>query len=170
VFKPAAELALDCYVDADFAGLWKVENKDDPVYVNSRTGYVLMLGGRPLTWASRLQSEIALSTTEAEYIALSTAMRDLLPTRVLLKEVGQKLWLSYCKRSTILSQVWEDNNGAIHLAEAANKVSFSTKIKYHFFRENLSDEIQVKKIDTNDQLADIFTKGLATFQFTRLAS
>jgi len=132
-----------------------------------------MLGGCPLTWASRLQSEIALSTTEAEYIALSTAMRDLLPTRVLLKEVGQKLWLSYCKMSTILSWVWEDNNGAIYLAEATNKVSCRTKhiaVKYHFFRENLSDEIQVKKIDTNDQLADIFTKGLAAFQFTRLAS
>jgi len=68
---------LFCYVDADFAGLWKVENESDPVCVKSRTGYVLLLGGCPLTWASGLQTEIALSTVEAEYIALSTAMRDL---------------------------------------------------------------------------------------------
>ena len=62
---------------------------------------------------SRLQSEIALSTTEAEYIALSTAMRDLLPTRALLKEIGDKMQLSYCHKSIILSKVWENNNGAI---------------------------------------------------------
>jgi len=104
VFKPSAELALDCYVDADFASLWKVEDDQDPVCVKSRTGYVLMLGGYPLTWASRLQSEIALSTTEAEYIALSTAMRDLLPTRALLKEIGDKMQLSYCHKSTILGK------------------------------------------------------------------
>jgi len=63
-----------------------------------------MLGGCPLTWASRLQSEIALSTTEAQYIALSTAMRDLLPTRALLKEIGDKMQLSYCQQSKILSR------------------------------------------------------------------
>ena len=65
--------------------------KSDPVCVKSRTGYVLLLGGCPLTWASRLQTEIALSIVEAEYIALSTAMRDLLPGRALLKEIGAKL-------------------------------------------------------------------------------
>lgn len=173
VFKPSAELTLDCYVDADFAGLWKVENDQDPVCVKSRTGYVLMLGGCPLTWASRLQSEIALSTTEAEYIALSTAMRDLLPTRALLKEIGDQMQLSYCNKSTILSKVWEDNNGAIRLAEASNKVTLRTKhiaVKYHFFREHLSDEIQVQKVDTTNQIADIFTKGLATPQFEYLVS
>jgi len=72
-----------------------------------------MLGGCPLTWALRLQSEIALST-EAECIALSsTAMSNLLPTRAILKEVGKNLQLCYCNKSTFLSRVWEDNhNGA----------------------------------------------------------
>ena len=151
----------------------KLKNELDPVCVKSRTGYVLMLGGCPLTWASRLQSEIALSTTEAEYIALSTAMRDLLPTRALLKEVGKNLQLSYCNKSTILSRVWEDNNGAIRLAEATSKITFRTKhiaVKYHFFREHLRDEIQVKKVDTTNQLADIFTKGSAAYQFHKLTS
>ena len=127
IFRPKASLALDCYVDADFAGLWKVENESDPVCVKSRTGYVLLLGGCPLTWASRLQTEIALSTVEAEYIALSTAMRDLLPGRALLKEIGAKLQLSFCKKSVIMSKVWEDNTGTIRLAEAAHKVTFRTK-------------------------------------------
>jgi len=68
----------------------------------------------PLTWVSRLQTEIALSTTEAEYIALSQAMRDILPARALLKEIGTNLSLSFSKKSLIKSKVWEDNNGALH--------------------------------------------------------
>jgi len=60
-------------------------------------------------WASRQQTEIALSTEEAKYIALSTAMRDLLPGRALLKEIEAKFQLSFCKESVILSKVWEDN-------------------------------------------------------------
>ncbi len=69
-------------MDADFAGLWKVENESDAVCIMSGAGYVLLLGGCPLTWASRLQTEIPLSTVKAENaVALSTAMRDLLPGR-----------------------------------------------------------------------------------------
>ena len=124
VFKPNQELALDCYVDADFADLWKAEKEEDPVCVKLRTGYVLMLGGCPLTCTSRSQSEIALSTREAEYIALSTAIRDLLPTRAFLKEIGDKMQLSFCHTSKILSRVCEDNIGKIQLAEATNKVTF----------------------------------------------
>ncbi len=47
VFKPSSQLSLDCYVDADFAGMWNVENSLDPICVKSRTGYVLTLGGCP---------------------------------------------------------------------------------------------------------------------------
>jgi len=124
----------------------------------------------PLTWASRLQTEIALSTVEAEYIALSTAMRDLLPGRALLKEIGIKLQLSFCKESVIKSKVWEDNTGTIHLAEAANQVTLCTKhiaVKYHFFCSHLSDEVKVQKVDTTEQLADVFTKSLAQHQFEK---
>ena len=80
-FKPDVSLQLDCYVDADFAGLWNYENDQDPVCVKSRSGFVMTLGGCPIQWSSKLQTEIALSTTEAEYIALSQAMRELIPLR-----------------------------------------------------------------------------------------
>jgi len=59
------------------------------------------------------------------------------------------------------------------LAEATNKITFRTKhiaIKYHFFKEHLNEEIQVQKVDTTNQLADIFTKGLAAPQFHQLAA
>ena len=88
---------MDCYVDADFAGLWSFEGDQDPVCVKSRTGYVLMLGGCPLIFKSKLQTEIALSTLEAEYIALSQSMRELLPLRNLLQEVGKNLKLNFVK-------------------------------------------------------------------------
>ena len=51
---PSKKLNLDCYADADFAGLWRAELPKDPTCVKSRTGYVLMLGGVPVSWSSKL--------------------------------------------------------------------------------------------------------------------
>jgi hypothetical protein len=79
LFCPQTSLRVDCYVDADFAGSFSVANKQDPVSVKSQTGYVIMYHGAPLLWASKMQTQIALSTMEAEYIALSQAMHDLIP-------------------------------------------------------------------------------------------
>jgi hypothetical protein len=66
-------------VDADFAGRWHKEFSQLRENVLSRTGYVVTFCGCPISWASKLKSEIALSTTESEYIALSAATRELLP-------------------------------------------------------------------------------------------
>jgi Reverse transcriptase (RNA-dependent DNA polymerase). len=86
-FSPTDALVVNCFVDADFAGLWGVEYDQDPVCVKSRTGYLITLMGCPLLWVSKLQTQIALSTMEAEYIALSTAMRELIAIREVLKEI-----------------------------------------------------------------------------------
>ena len=123
-------------------------------------------------WVSKLQTEIALSTTEAEYIALSQSMRDLLPMRSLLQEVGTKMNLSFVKEAKVKSKVFEDNNGALTLANAP-KMNPRTKhiaVKYHHFRECIGKDkgIEILKVDTKDQLADTLTKGLAADQFTSL--
>ena len=55
-FQPEGDLKLDCYVDADFAGLYGHEDSQDPTSVKSRTGYVLIFGGCPLLWCSKLQT------------------------------------------------------------------------------------------------------------------
>ena len=68
-------------------GLFSVQNKQDPVSVKSRTGYVITYRGAPLMWASKMQTQVALSTMEAKYIALSQSMRDLIPIREVLKEI-----------------------------------------------------------------------------------
>jgi hypothetical protein len=69
--SPQDSVHVDCYVDADFAGLFTVANKQDPVSVKSRTGFVILLKGAPLQWASKIQTQITLSTIESKYIALS---------------------------------------------------------------------------------------------------
>jgi hypothetical protein len=135
-FKPTTNLKLDCYCDADFAGLYNIENHDDPVCVKSRTGFCLTLGDCPLLWASKLQTEIVLSMTEVEYIALSQAIHELLPMQDLFQEVGSALQLQ-CALPTILyySTVFEDNNGALSLATSP-KISPRTNhiaVKYHHF-------------------------------------
>ncbi len=172
-FCPTNKLTLDCYVDADFAGLYNVENHTDPVCIKSRTSFVLLLGGCPLFWSSKLQMEIALSTTKAEYIVLLQAMRALLPLHSLLCEVSSKMDLSVSNVSVVKTRVWEDNNGALLLANNPTKISVRTKhmaIKYHFFRQFIGDNIRVLKVDTKEQLADLFTKGLPLDAFRELTS
>lgn len=85
--KPTASLTIDCFVDADFAGLWKAEDDQDPLCVKSHTGFLITFMGCPLLWTSKLQSQIALSTMEAEYIALSQAMHELIGFRGILKDI-----------------------------------------------------------------------------------
>jgi len=172
-FKPDKKMKLDCYVDADFAGLWNYEDDQDPVCVKSRTGYVFTLGGCPLTWSSKLQGLVACSTLEAEYIALSQAMRELLPMQELLQEIGDKLGLDFASPAIMHSTVFEDNNGALGLATSP-QLTPRTKhisVKYHFFKSKigLDKGICIQKVESSEQKADCFTKGLPgeTFKHIR---
>jgi hypothetical protein len=136
--------------------------------VKSRTGYVLTLGSAPILWVSKLQTEIALSTLESEYIALSQGMRDLLPARDLLAEVASSIQLEYDSKSSV-SSVFEDNDGARRLADSRGPImSPRTKhicIKYHWFRSKIVGDVVLKRIDTSKNIADIFTKALSRVEF-----
>jgi hypothetical protein len=81
IIKPTSELTLVLYVDADFAGLHRREPDHLPDAVRSRSGYILMLAGCPVVWKSQLQTELSMSTLEAEYSALSYALKTLLPLK-----------------------------------------------------------------------------------------
>ena len=78
IMYPRNDKGLECFVEADFAGGWPTNKSDDPASVYSRTGYINKYKNCPILWVSKLQSEISLSTTEAEYIALSQAMREVI--------------------------------------------------------------------------------------------
>jgi hypothetical protein len=169
--KPSDDISVDCYVDADFAGLYGQEDPQDPISVKSRTGYVLTLANCPLLWASKLQVEVALSTMEAEYVALSQSMRDLIPIRRMVKTVCDVLLGQDKYKARMYSKVFEDNNGALQLARAP-RITPRTKhygVKYHFFREAVaSNEVKLYKIESSKQLADIFTKGLVQSTFEEI--
>ena len=172
MFKPDLDAGLDCYVDADFCGLYGAEDDQDPVSVKSRTGYTLTLFGCPIIWASKLQTEITLSSTAAEYVAFSMAMRELLPMRALLQEISSKMGLSVLSNSLVRSTVFEDNQGCLSLVNVP-KMSTRNKylaLKYHFFRSHIGKEkgIEAQYIRTTEQKADIFTKGLAPSQFAAI--
>ena len=173
-FQPTTNLDLNLYVDANFAGLWGHEDDQDPVCVKSRTGYVLTLGGCPISWSSKLQTEIALSTTEAKFIALSQAMRELIPTRRLLAEISEQMRLQGDSPVLIKSTVFEDNQGCLSLVNVP-KMSTRNKyisLKYHFFRSHSGTDkdgsggsVVATYVKSEEQKADIFTKGLGPAQF-----
>ena len=163
-------MGIDCYVDADFAGLWGFEDPQDPISVKSRTGFVLCLAGCPIIWMSKLQSDIALSTMEAEYNALSMALKELLPLKRLVETVAQAIQIPLQPTTAMRVTVWEDNTGALTLANLEpGRMTPRSKhygVKYHWFREHLKPNgIEVVKIDTEDQKADMLTKALRTHKF-----
>jgi hypothetical protein len=171
--KDPKDITLDMYVDADFAGMWHSQaDCQDPIRVKSRTGYLLLLAGCPLLWSSKLQTEIATSTLEAEFIALSSGMRDLLPARQIFLVLAQSIGLVVPDEATLRSTVFEDNNGCLTLATVP-KMTPRTKhigVKYFWFRSKVGPGtgITIHKVATQDQLADTLTKGLPADQFATL--
>lgn len=173
--KPTSEPRVDCYPDADFAGLYGHEDNQDPHCARSRTGFVILAFGCPILWKSKLQTEIALSTMEAEYIAISTACRDLFPVVDLIRELCRVTGMDTTFKSKIYVKIHEDNVGALRLGKLEpRRMTPRSKhyaIKYHWFRTHVADpskRIQLTKIDTANQLGDIFTKGLTRASFEHL--
>ena len=173
IFKPDLSKLreLECFVNADFVCNYTKEQSQDSNYLRSKTGCVILYAGCPITWFSKLQTEISLSTTEAEYIALSTACRELLPMCELFNELRQFLDVL-----PIIPQVkctlFEDKVGAGTLAKSP-KMTPRTKhiaIKYHHFRDAVAKKVlEIERVDTKEQLADIFTKAttIQTFEYLR---
>ncbi len=113
------------------------------------------MAGGPLGWFSRKQEVIALSTTEAEYIALASATREAVWLRNLLAGIGAE--------QKIPTIIFEDNQGAIAIAKnpSAHARTKHIDIKYHYTREMAQKGvIQVEYCSTEDMLADVFTKPL----------
>ena len=136
----------------------------------SRTGYVTNNANCPIIWCSKLQTEISLSTTESEYIALSQSLRDVLPLMEILKEIILPI-PSDDKVPVVHCTIFEDNKGCIDLVETPSMRPRTKHIalKYHHFRSSVkSGSVSIKYIETGDQIADIFTKALNDPQFYKL--
>ena len=129
----------------------------------STSGNVFLLGGAAITWASKKQSSVALSTVEAEYMALSVATQEAIWLRQLQEEPGMK--------DAGPTLIYEDNQGVISMAKnpVFHKRTKHIQIRYHFVREAVEDEvITLEYCRTSEILADSFTKPLPREQFERL--
>ena len=174
ILTPSADtLKIDCYPDADFAGMYGHERNNDPACVKSRTGYVITVADCPIHWQSKLQTETALSTMEAEIIALAHSCRELFPVMDIVKSLSSAVGLANPETSMHVS-IHEDNAGALVLAETLPP-QFTPRSKWYasktiWFREEIvKRSIKLIKIDTVEQLGDLFTKGLpkVTYEYLR---
>jgi hypothetical protein len=147
---------LIAYADADWAA--------DNISRKSVTGYIVRLAKGPVSWVSRKQKTIALSSTEAEYMSLSDTARQLVWMQSLYNELGFKV-------HGIELNI--DNQGAIFLAQNQMQEHRSKHIdiRYHYVRECVEDgRVKLVYIPTNEQAADILTKNLSYVKFRELRS
>ena len=100
----------------------------------------------------------------AECYALSTAMREVLPLRNTVQAIGRGLRIDESCLTTFHVTIWEDNMGAHTLAnldpgQSTPRSKFYDS-KAHWFRSHLNSNMQARKVDTKEQLGDLFTKPL----------
>jgi hypothetical protein len=126
-------------------------------------------------WQSKLQTEIALSTAEAEYIALSQALREILPMTKLMSEMNI-IFPLYLPKPKFVLKIWEDNQSCIALTNNP-KFTPQTKhiaIKYHPFSRHVKTQsnpdgfIEIEYCSTEEQVADILKKPVCNNIFFTL--
>jgi len=157
-FHPSMQDAAVCgYCDADWAGPHSEKGL-------STSGFLFKMAGGAISWTSKKQPCVALSTTESEYIAESLAVQEAIWLTQLLTELGIEGFL----RKPI--PIYADNNGAIALASnpefhAATK---HIAIRFHRLREEVAaGNVKFVKIPTADMAADGLTKPLGKTLFKR---
>ena len=151
--------SIDCtgFADADWAG-----DIDDR---KSTSGYLFKVGGGPVSWRSRKQNCVALSTAEAEYMSLTLAAQEAIWLNRLLAELQSQ------EEPAKPAILYEDNQSAICMTK---NPQFHGRckhiaIKYHFIRDEArKGTINVQYCRTDEMIADMLTKGLHAEQFIKL--
>jgi hypothetical protein len=143
------------YADADYGGCRDTRR--------STSGYVFMMAGGPVTWSSKRQSTVALSTVEAEYVAMSRCAQQMTWMQSWLDEVA----IEYATPGVIKG----DSRGAISLTKNTKdhgKIKH-IDIRHHYIRDLVhSGRISIEQIPSADNLADLFTKALPRDHHHRL--
>jgi hypothetical protein len=144
------------YSDADWAG-----DVDDR---HSTSGYVFLVSGSVVSWKSKKQTSVALSTAEAEYVALASAAQEALWLRQLLGDLTMN-------QSAKPILIFEDNQSAIAMTKNPQYHGRSKHIdiKHHFVREQVEHgAVVLQYCPTENMIADLLTKGLSSQQFEKL--
>jgi hypothetical protein len=141
------EMDFHGFSDADWGG-----NRDN---ARSTTGFLTFMAGGPITWQSKLQTTVATSSMEAEYMALYAVIQDICWLRGLMSEIGFEL--------NEPTQVLVDSQSAIDLAHnpVHHQRSKHINIKFHWLRDKIKlHVVSLKHVPTLEQLADMLTKAL----------
>jgi len=154
--KGDGSISLFGYCDADYAG--SLDNR------RSTTGYCFLCNDAIISWSSRLQQTVAVSTAEAEYMAAAAAVKE-------------ALWLQHlCTDMHLLMQpttIYSDNQAALSLLRnpTTSQRSKHIDILYHFARERAADgDVNFVYCNTSSQLADALTKPLSPHKFQQCVS
>jgi hypothetical protein len=169
-YKIDCSKGLECYVDADFAGGWDLMDPHDASNLMLRMAFIIKYADCPIYWSSKLQTEIALSTAEVEYIALSSALCKVIPLMTIMKEINGEFPLMM-NPPTFYCKVWEDKQSCIVMATSQKFTPQTNQIalKYHHFKKYVeSGEILVNYIHAEMQQADILTKPIKIELFPKL--
>jgi hypothetical protein len=149
----AKDASFTTYCDTDWAG--DLETR------HSMTGYCIFLADAIISWCSRRQKVVVLSSTEAEYIVITESVRQLVWIHNIFNKIGHEI-----KHPLLLNC---DNQGAMFLAENPAQEGYSKHIaiKYHYICEAVQEHKQLKLfyVPTQDQRADIFTKNVTFDKF-----
>jgi hypothetical protein len=135
-------------VDADWAGQQDTRR--------STAGFILLFNAAAIHWWSRTLKVIALSSQDAEYMALSDSSREIIFIRQLLESIGFRVQGP--------TGLYSDNNGALALANKPcdHQKSKHIQVRFHFVRQQVDEKvIEALRVDTELQLADVMTKALS---------
>jgi hypothetical protein len=149
------QIDVCAFADADWANS-KVDRK-------SISGWVAKLNGDPISWSSKKQRTVALSTCEAELYAEGEAIKEVLWLRGLLAELGL--------HAATGSRIYGDNQSTIAISQNGIKGERTkhVDVKYHFITETVeSGAVKLQWVPTTEQQADIFTKALPAPAFAKL--
>lgn len=154
-YSRGRNVCLKGYTDSDWAS-----SIDDRKSVSAN---VFSIGGGVVTWSSKKQPIVALSSTEVEYAAATSAAYQAVWLRQLLNELGYK--------QEEATSIYCDNVSAVFLYKnrALHSRSKHIDIKYHYIKSLVEDgQIELKPCHTEEQLADLLTKALGADQFCYL--
>ncbi|GJY65031.1 retrovirus-related pol polyprotein from transposon TNT 1-94 [Tanacetum coccineum] len=154
-YKRKSKASLEVYTDSDYAG-----DMDDR---RSTSGSAFLLGSAAVSWSSKKQPIVTLSTTESEYVAAASCACQCIWLRRILEELGHK------EENTTV--IWCDNMSTIQLSSNAvfHGRSKHIDIRFHFLRDLVRDGVvELSYCSSEEQVADIMTKPLKLDQFLKL--
>lgn len=148
IYRVGGERKIQVYCDADWAG-----DADDR---HSYSGTVVMMGGNLVNWRSTKQTCLSASTMEAEYVAMSNGVKEIMWLNMFLSEIKLCDYFSGF-------EIFCDNRAAIDFSKSKVEKNRTKHIdiSYHIVREKVEDELlELQYVPSNENPADVLTKGL----------